>query len=123
MRPSLLHGDALSVINVGLETFVHSVREHGGRALALDWQPPGDGDPALAWALAQLAGDADDPACAGSRIDRANALAVENIIAAQPRLVDVAMHAREVWPAMGRTLLHAGAPSRGSACADRCRAR
>jgi hypothetical protein len=35
---------------------------------------------------------------------------VERIIAAQPLLIDVALHAREVWPDMGRTLLHAGAP-------------
>ncbi|MEO7852781.1 MAG: DUF1116 domain-containing protein, partial [Rubrivivax sp.] len=74
------------------------------------WQPPGDGDPALAWALAGLMGDAEDAQCAGSRIDRANALAVERITSAQPMLVDVALHARDVWPDIGRKLLHAGAP-------------
>jgi hypothetical protein len=110
MRPALLDGDALSVINVGLQAFVQSVREHRGRALEVDWQPPGDGDPGLAWALAQLVGDDDDPTCVGSRIDQANARAVERIVAAQPRLVDVALHARDVWPSMERTLLHAGAP-------------
>ncbi len=107
---ALLGTGELSVINVGVETFTRSVRDAGGRALQLDWQPPGDGDPQLAWTLALLAGDADDAACIGSRIDRANALAVERIIAAQPVLIDVALHARDVWPDMGRTLLHAGAP-------------
>jgi hypothetical protein len=107
---ALLDRTGLSVIDVGVEAFARSVRDAGGRALHVDWRPPGDGDPRLAWLLAQLAGDADDPACAGARIDRANALAVERIVAAQPVLVDVAHHARDVWPDMGRTLLLAGAP-------------
>jgi hypothetical protein len=108
---SLLQQRPLSVVNVGVETFVHSVEAAGGHATQLAWQPPGDGDADLAWALAGLAGDADDPDCAGSRIDRANALAVERIKSAQTVLVDVALHARDVWPALKeRTLLHAGAP-------------
>ena len=110
MNKSLLDNDALSIINVGVEAFTRSVRDAGGQALHVEWRPPGDGDPDLAWALAQLAGDDDDAECVGTRIDRANALAVERIIAAQPVLVDVALHARDVWPDMARTLLHAGAP-------------
>ena len=110
MSVSLLDQTGLSVINVGIETFTRSVDESGGHALQLSWQPPGNGDAELAWTLAGLAGDVDDAACAGSRIDRANALAVERIIGAQPMLVDVALHARDVWPDMERTLLHAGAP-------------
>ena len=110
MSVALLDQPELSIINVGVDSFTQSVRDAGGKALALQWQPPGDGDPALAWTLAGLMGDAGDAQCAGSRIDRANALAVERIIAAQPMLVDVALHARDVWPEIGRTLLHAGAP-------------
>jgi hypothetical protein len=110
MSIGLLETGELSVINIGLEEFTRSVRDTGGSALHVDWQPPADGDPQLAWVLAQLAGDADDPECIGARIDRANAIAVERIIAAQPVLIDVALHARDVWPDMGRTLLHAGAP-------------
>lgn len=110
MSVSLLDQSELSVINVGVDSFTKSVSDAGGKALALQWQPPGDGDPALAWALAGLMADADDAQAAGSRIDRANATAVERITAAQPMLVDVALHARDVWPNIGRTLLHAGAP-------------
>ncbi|MFZ2648707.1 MAG: DUF1116 domain-containing protein [Burkholderiaceae bacterium] len=110
MSKALLDQKELSVINVGLDTFTRSVRDAGGRVQQLSWQPPGDGDPELAWGLAQLMGDDSDPACIGARIDRANALAVESIISAQPALVDVALHARDVWPEMERTLLHAGAP-------------
>ena len=110
MSAALLDQPDLSVINVGLDTFVRSVNDSGGHALQIDWQPPGDADPQLAWVLAALSGDPLDPACLGSRIDRANAIAVERITSAQPMLEDVALHAREVWPDMGRTLLHAGAP-------------
>jgi hypothetical protein len=107
---SLLDQREIEVLNVGVDGFTRSVRDAAGRATQVDWRPPGDADPALAWALAQLAPDGDDPECIGSRIDRANALAVERIVAAQPVLVDVARHARDVWPDMERTLLHAGAP-------------
>src|SRR4051812_43113632 len=111
MSVALLQQRELAVVNVGVETFTRSVEAAGGRATQLAWQPPGDGDPDLAWALAALAGDADDPDCVGSRVDRANAQAVERITSAQPVLVDVALHARDVWPELkDRTLLHAGAP-------------
>jgi hypothetical protein len=108
--PALLANESLVVVNVGVDEFVDSVRDAGGEATTLDWRPAGDGDPRLAWALAQLASDSQDPDSVGSRIDRANALAVERIIAAQPLLVDVALHARDVWPDLDHTLLHAGAP-------------
>ncbi len=110
MTNSLLANEPLSVINVGVDTFARSVRESGGQAFQLDWRPVGDGDPDLAWALARLASDRDDADSIGSRIDRANAIALERVISSQPVLVDVALSAREVWPNMGRTLLHAGAP-------------
>ena len=107
---ALLADEPLVVVNLGVDEFVDSVRDAGGEATTLDWRPAGDGDPRLAWMLAQLAGDAQDPDSVGSRIDRANASAVERIVSAQPMLVDVALHARDVWPDLDRTLLHAGAP-------------
>ena len=110
MTTPLLANEPLSVVNVGVEAFMRSVRESGGTAFQLDWRPVGDGDPKLAWALAELTGDPDDPDSVGSCIDRANRKAVERVIAAQPVLVDIALHARDVWPDMGRALLHAGAP-------------
>jgi uncharacterized protein DUF1116 len=110
MTRPLLAGTPLSVINVGVEAFSRSIREAGGDAVSVDWRPPGDGDPRLAWALAELASDKDDDASIGARIDRANAVAVERIVSSRPILVDVALHAREVWPGMERMLTHAGAP-------------
>jgi hypothetical protein len=101
-----------SILNAGLESFNASVAGNGGSAIQLDWQPPGDADPAIAWKLAQLMGDASDPQSIGSRIDAANQLACEKIISSQPMLIDVALRADEVWPEMKsqRILLHAGAP-------------
>lgn len=110
MSIALLNQTELSVLNVGVESFTRSVTDFGGHALQLEWQPPGDGDAQLAWILAGLAGDENDADCVGSRIDRANKQAIERITSAQPMLVDVALHARDIWPDMQFTLLHAGAP-------------
>lgn len=108
-HPLLAH-EPLVVVNVGVDAFMDSVRETGGVAIPVDWRPVGDGDARLAWMLAQLTGDPADFAATGTRIDRANAAAVQRVISSQPTLVDVALHACDVWPDMGRTLLHAGAP-------------
>ncbi|MCL4801997.1 MAG: DUF1116 domain-containing protein [Burkholderiales bacterium] len=107
---SHLLNDELAVLNVGIEAFTESVRAHAKEVRHVDWRPPGDGDPALAWRLAALLGDPRDPEAPGSRVDRANGTATARMLAAQPRLADVALHARDAWPDMGRTLLHAGAP-------------
>jgi len=85
-------------------------RSGGAEFVEADWRPPGNGDPRLAQLLAAMIGDTDDPACIGSRIDRANRTAIARVLAARPMLIDVALHAREIWPEMGRTLWHAGPP-------------
>jgi len=109
----LLH-DRLGVVNVGLDMFVESIERAGAAVVNLDWRPVGDGDPALAWSLAHLTGDPDDPDAPGSRIDAANHDAVARMLAARANLVDVALRADEVWPELWangkRTLTHAGAP-------------
>ena len=109
---SSLLASAPKVLNAGLESFNHSVTQNGGSAMHLDWQPPGDADPKLAWQLAQLMGDASDPTGVGSKIDAANEEACTRVLAARPMLIDVALRADAVWPEMKsqRVLLHAGAP-------------
>jgi hypothetical protein len=113
MTNDLLH-DPLAVVNVGPEMFVESVRAGGAPVAHVEWRPAGDGDPSLAWLLAQLTGDPDDPESPGSRIDRANQTAVERMLGARAVLVDVALRADEVWPELWadgkQTLTHAGAP-------------
>lgn len=97
------------VVNVGVETFADAIRTTGGEVVHVDWRPPGAGDPEIAWALASLTGDANEPDSPGSRVDRANREAVQRVIGATPRVRGI-RRASDVWPALGRTLLHAGPP-------------
>ena len=106
----LLTADPLGVINLGISSFAESARRGGAEVVEVDWRPPGNGDPRLARLLAAMTGAAGDPACIGSRIDRANRIAIARVLSARPMLVDVALRAREIWPEMGRTLWHAGPP-------------
>lgn len=94
-------GDAgmpLSVINVGADLFADALDEQGVDVIRVAWRPPA-GD---SYALRTLLTDA--------RVDRANAIAVERMLAAHPVIVDV-RPAHEVIPALrGHKLLHAGPP-------------
>lgn len=102
---------APSVLNVGIDGFNTSVTAHGGTLTNLQWQPPGNADPVLAWQLARLMGD--------SRIEAANAQATQRIINARPMWEDIPLRADGVWPELKgtRLLLHAGPPV---AWADMC---
>ncbi len=98
-----------AVINIGVKTFAENVNATGARALQVDWRPPATGDPRTAWLLAMLTGDPDDPTCHGSQVDRANLEAIKSLVDAQPTLVDI-LQGRDVWPNLGKTILHAGPP-------------
>ncbi len=103
MATNTLFKDSLSVINVGLASFAGNVVAAGGDCIALQWQPPAQGDRDGAWALAQL--------LAHPEVEQANATAYARFLEAQPVLTDVAT-ARDVIPAMAarRLILHAGPP-------------
>lgn len=104
-----LLGGSLSVINVGLEEFAERLTRQGVEAMHVPWRPPGQGDPRIAGALAQLTGDKHDSNAPGSLIDRANEEAMSILLTAQPKLTGL-VKAYEVWPNMTRRLLHAGPP-------------
>jgi len=90
------------VINVGLASFADNLRQCGGEALELRWQPPAEGDVTAGWLLAQLTGD--------PLIEAANGEAYARYLAAQPVLTGVST-AGEVIPGMdGRIVLHSGPP-------------
>ena len=95
---------APTVLNIGIDGFNDSIRQHGGQVEHLPWRPPGNADPLLAWNLARLMDDA--------RITAANAEACKRIIQSRPMWEDIAMRADGVWPEMKgtRLLLHAGPP-------------
>ena len=99
-----LFKQGLSVVNVGLRGFADNVVAAGGECVALEWQPPAQGDRDAGWALAQLL---NHPA-----VDAANAIAFERFLSAQPVLTGVAT-ARDVLPGMAngrRLIVHAGPP-------------
>ena len=95
---------APSVINIGIDGFNQSVTSNGGALTNLQWQPPGNADPLVAWQLAQLMHD--------PRIESANAEATKRIINARPMWEDIPLRADGVWHELKNTrvLLHAGPP-------------
>jgi Protein of unknown function (DUF1116) len=94
---SLLSGPPV-VVAAGAEVFADALRAQGTEVHDVDWRPPALGDPAD---LAALALD--------RRRAAANRTAVERVLAAGSRLVDV-RPARDVLGLAERTLLHAGPP-------------
>jgi hypothetical protein len=104
---STLFPDGLNAVNVGLEMFAEPLASHGAMVRTLEWRPPAEGDPRVAWILAHLEDDPDDPI--GRTISAANATALERLLAAQPMLVDV----RPAADALGlghHRILHSGPP-------------
>ncbi len=102
MKP--LFKESLTVINVGLAGFADNVVAAGGACIALDWQPPAQGDRDGATALAATLNH--------PLVEEANARAFARFIGAQPALVDVVL-ARDAIAAMAagrRLILHAGPP-------------
>jgi hypothetical protein len=104
MSAQALFKDTLSVVNVGLKGFADDIVAAGGRCLALDWQPPAQGDREGGWALAEL--------LAHPAVEAANEIALARFIAADPVLTGIAT-ARDVLPGMAggrRLIVHAGPP-------------
>ncbi|PFG56290.1 uncharacterized protein DUF1116 [Vibrio sp. ES.051] len=105
-----LFNQKLTVLNAGLTSFATNIDRAGGTAIALNWQPPANGDMAGGLALAELTNAVD--------IEQANQIAMGRYLAAQPTLVDV-MLAGEAIPTLAerKLILHAGPPI---AWADMC---
>jgi hypothetical protein len=87
-----------AIVAAGVGVVSDALRAQGAEVHDVDWRPPGFGDPAD---LAALALDA--------RRASANRAAVERLLAAGSRLVDV-RPAREVLDLPDRMLLHSGPP-------------
>lgn len=89
----------MAAISIGAELFAEALEEQGVPVTRVAWRPPA-GNPQ---ALAQLLAD--------SRVDQANQVAIERMLAARPLIVDV-QPARQAIPEAfaTRKLLHAGPP-------------
>jgi len=104
MAQTTLFKETLTVVNVGLKGFGDDIVAAGGHCIALDWQPPAQGDREGGWALAATLANAD--------VEAANTTALARFIAANPVLIGVAS-ARDALAGMaqGRPLIvHAGPP-------------
>ena len=89
---------------MGLRGFANNVAAAGGSVTQLSWAPPAGAQADLGRTLAGLVGH---PA-----VEAANARAYARYLAAQPRLVDLAL-AREALPGLAdgqRRILHSGPP-------------
>ena len=87
----------LKVVNIGLREFKDNI---GPAAVQVDWKPPMELE-AGAWEKIRRA---------RSRIEKANAQAIEAVLSAEPYLVDLA-RAVDVIPGMKKDMiLHAGPP-------------
>jgi hypothetical protein len=97
----------VALINLGLAQFADGPLALGTRVVTVDWQPPGHGDPGLARLCAELADDSDG---LGAQIASANKLALQRLVAAEPRLVDVRPAGDVLANMTPTTVLHAGPP-------------
>ncbi len=94
-----LFASPLHVINVGADLFADALATQSAQVTRVTWQPSAGNSDA---SLSVLLGD--------PRVDHANQEAVQRMLAARPRLVDV-RPAGEVIPGMHKhLLLHAGPP-------------
>jgi hypothetical protein len=92
-------GSPLHIVTVGADLFADALAVQGASVTRVNWRPaPGESDAALSVLLG-------DP-----RVEQANREAIERLLAARPRLVDV-RPAGEAIPGMHKhLLLHAGPP-------------
>ncbi len=94
-----------TVIGVGLKGFIDDLKSQGADAIAVDWRPPATSDPQVLDSADRLtSGD-----LSGS-VERGNQKALENMLAADPVLIDV-RPAGELIESLGdHKILHAGPP-------------
>lgn len=102
-RMNTLFNQPLKVVNAGLHSFADNIQHAGGSAIALNWQPPAQGDIDAGLDLASL--------LCHPLVENANQIAMARYLEAQPVLVDV-MLAKEAIPAMAeqKRILHSGPP-------------
>lgn len=100
-----LFNTPLQVINIGIGDFAETLRQQDVPVVEVEWQPPAAGDAHLIEILKQTDGSRE----LAEKIEVANREAIERIMAAQPRVVDVAP-AGAALGLTGRIILHAGPP-------------
>ena len=95
------------VVNVGLSRFAEDLRAGGVPVIDVAWTPPASADARVLEALDRATGA--EPRLT-ERVEAANAVAVERMLAADPALVDVRPAGEVVEGLEDRMILHAGPP-------------
>ena len=95
------------VVNVGLPRFADDLRAAGVPVTDVAWTPPASADARVLEALDRVTGA--DPRLT-ERVEAANALAIERMLAADPVLVDVRPAGEVIDGLEDRMILHAGPP-------------
>lgn len=91
---------SLRVATAGLDLMADALQAQGADVAAVEWRPPGSGDPGDLAALAATYGDAG--------VDAANDAAVARLQEARPMIVGAARAGDAIPGLEGRTILHAG---------------
>ena len=95
------------VVNVGLPRFADDLRAAGVPVADVAWTPPASADERVLEALDRITGT--DPRMT-ERVEAANAVAIERMLAADPVLADVRPAGEVVEGLDDRMILHAGPP-------------
>ena len=95
------------VVNVGLPRFADDLRATGVPVTDVAWTPPASADARVLEELDRVTGA--DPRLT-ERVEAANAVAVERMLAADPVLVDVRPAGEVIGGLEDRMILHAGPP-------------
>ena len=95
------------VVNIGLPRFADDLRASGVRVANVDWTPPASANETVLEALDRVIG-ADRGLT--ERVEAANSIAIERMLAADPVLVDVRPAGEVVEGLEDRMILHAGPP-------------
>jgi len=98
----------LHVVNLGLSSFAETLRDSRVPVIDVDWRPPAGGDPELIRIIDNL--KSDNGKTWNSQVAAANAIAIEQLLEAEPHIIGIGI-AKDVIPGMtDRTILHAGPP-------------
>ncbi|MGH7121423.1 MAG: DUF1116 domain-containing protein [Acetobacteraceae bacterium] len=97
-----LFREELTVLNVGIPAFADAIRQAGGKAIAIEWQPPAGGDRDAGRALARLTND--------QRVEAANRSAFAAYLTAEPVLEGIGRAGDVISGMNGHAILHSGPP-------------
>ena len=98
----------LHVVNLGLSSFAETLKDSRVPVIDVDWRPPAGGDRELIRIIDDL--KSDNGKTWNSQVAAANAIAIEQLLEAEPHIIGIGI-AKDVIPGMtDRTILHAGPP-------------